>query len=90
MSRSYRRKLYGSRFGNRSEKDDKRRANRRMRRVSKHRIAKSWHDDDLLMPLMDEVANLYDFASDGGKHWVGDWYRRASNPLQFFKDYLRK
>jgi hypothetical protein len=44
-----------------SEKEDKRDANRKLRRITKQKIKKGeWE-----LPLLREVSNVWDFAKDG-------------------------
>lgn len=72
MSRSYRKRPFFSYTKDKraSEKADKRIANKRLRAAFRQAL---YHDPECeLPPLMNEVSNLYDFPSDGGKHWRGN------------------
>ncbi|BDD05285.1 hypothetical protein [Aureibacter tunicatorum] len=61
MSRSFRKtKIHGITTA-RSEKQDKRDANRKFRRVSKQKVS----DEERLFPVMREVSNVWAFAKDG-------------------------
>lgn len=72
MSRSHRKTPIRGMCGSRraSEKDDKRKFNRKMRRVNKALIASAEDKDALILRHKDEVANVYKFSKDG-KIWLG-------------------
>ena len=53
MSRSYRQ------IDSRSEKDDKRIANRKMRRKTKHIT------EDFIIPLKEEISDIWNLVKDG-------------------------
>lgn len=66
MSRSKRKTpIFGN--GGGSEKDDKRIANRKLRRKSKSLLQN--FTEDTIMPLLNEVSNLWDMAKDGKSYW---------------------
>lgn len=44
-----------------SEKDDKREANRKLRRITKQKVKKG----DLDLPQLREISNIWSFAKDG-------------------------
>jgi hypothetical protein len=68
MSRSYKKNPAGS--GRVSEKEDKRILNRSMRRSSKQLIDKHAEtDEDLILPVKDEVLNRWRMAKDGCGWW---------------------
>lgn len=66
MSRSYRKHSWVGTTTADSEKEDKRRVNRILRRVVKKRLQE---DEEALLPDIDEVMNVYNFGKDG-KRWV--------------------
>ncbi len=80
MSRSYRRFPVGRICGGESEKDWKRSINRVLRRTGRARLACSWHDDDLVLPVMDEVGNEWVSPSDGTKRF---WPYDATRMTRF-------
>lgn len=92
MSRSYAKHPHFSYTNGRdSEKEYKRLANRKLRRITKYLLDYNWEDEDLILPLMDEVANLYNFPSDGGGFYVvRDFNDDYYNDITFFKEFLRK
>lgn len=53
----------------RSEKYDKRLANRRLRKRSRMVLARRRWDDDLIFPLMREVSNVWCMDKDGRVWW---------------------
>ncbi len=64
MSRSRRKtKIYGITTAD-SEKEDKRKANRKLRRLSKEKLKGNAET----LPLLREVSNVWDFAKDGKKY----------------------
>lgn len=64
MSRSFKKTPISGNCVCRSEKQDKRIANRRLRRAEKQAI-KIGKD----LPLVDEISNVWDFGKDG-KHYM--------------------
>lgn len=87
MSRSFCHFPAAAFAGSDSEKSWKRQYNRTYRRVVKMRLRSNWTEEDLLLPLLDEVANVYNSPKDGTKrYWpyvpgrwntYFDYYRRA-------------
>lgn len=75
MSRSYRKRPFISITKTESEKEDKRRANRRLRR----KLRQIPPDDDAVLPLQREVSNVWSFGKDG-KRWMSEpdprWLRK--------------
>lgn len=69
MSRSKRSTPIISFTTSRSEKQDKRVANRKFRRLTTHKIRT--HDNEALPVRLKEVSNIYTFSKDG-KQWVGE------------------
>jgi hypothetical protein len=65
MSRSFRKHPAGGITTCRSEKEDKRIANRRFRRITRQAV-----QTGKAIPIMREVANVYDMGKDG-KKWHG-------------------
>ena len=62
-------------FGNttaRSEKEDKRTANRTERSRVRQMIHSCDDFEALVLPHKREVSDVWGFAKDG-KHWLGDW-----------------
>lgn len=70
MSRSFQKTPITGYTTARSEKDDKRRANRRHRTAVK-RILRTELEPETL-PLLREVSNVYTFAKDGKQYWTKD------------------
>jgi len=69
MARSYRRtKLFGN-ICARSEKWDKRQANRKLRHLVRLHFKAAEIPE--VLPIMREVANIWSFAKDGKSYW--DW-----------------
>jgi hypothetical protein len=68
MSRSRRRTPITGITTASSEKQDKRLANRKLRRVTNEMLRGSDLEDDLTLPDIREVSNVYSFAKDG-KCW---------------------
>lgn len=52
----------------RSEKQDKRYANKGLRRVAKTTIPKT-HSDELMLPILREVSNVWDMKKDGKQYF---------------------
>jgi hypothetical protein len=48
-----------------SEKRDKRLANRKLRRLTTTELRCSLYDDDLILPEIRDVSNVYNFEKDG-------------------------
>ena len=75
MSRSRRKTKAMKIYGGDSDKQDKQRANRAFRRLSKMRVQKAImsDEDEVSIPVdMDEVSNVYSFSSDGGAYYRED------------------
>ena len=78
MSRSYKHAPIFGILRRDSEKQDKRLANRRLRRIARQSVSRGKE-----APLLREVSNIYDFAKDG-RRWMmrpmvtrrGGWERR--------------
>jgi hypothetical protein len=67
MSRSRRKnKIFGMTKAD-SEKQDKRLANRAMRRIIKQ---SDFLNEDLILPIMDEVRNIWSMDKDGKHYWA--------------------
>jgi hypothetical protein len=67
MSRSRKKtKIHGVTTA-RSEKQDKRVANRRLRRIVKQKVKA----DDMILPLMREVSSVWTFEKDGKTYYNG-------------------
>jgi hypothetical protein len=65
MARSYRHNpIIGITLA-KSEKEDKRFANRTLRAASRLALVNCQDYDDLVLPLMREVSNVWSFAKDG-------------------------
>lgn len=93
MSRSYAKHPYFSYHKGRrnSEKEHKRLVNRRMRRISKQLVNNNWEDEDLVLPVIDEIGNLYNYPSDGGLFYAGHWkHNNWYSPIEFFLSFLRR
>ena len=70
MSRSRKKtKIFGN-AGAPSEKQDKRLANRALRRASKITIESSSDFDSLIVPDAKDVYSPWDFAKDGKHYWA--------------------
>ena len=67
MARSKRHTPIASITTARSEKADKRFANRKLRVA----VRKAMRDDNEIMPELREVSNIYAFAKDGKVWWLG-------------------
>lgn len=68
MSRSYKHTTISAITTAQSEKRDKRLANRRFRRISKHRVR---IDEEPLIDL-DEISDPWDFQKDGKRYFFPD------------------
>lgn len=79
MSRSHRKNPFWSFISAKSQKEDKRFGNRRLRRKSKQLVDK-WAevDPDLILPIMDEVLDVWCMPKDGTGHYEPfeekDWW----------------
>ncbi len=76
MSRSFKKTPIQGHSCARSEKQDKRIANRRMRANIKTALASSFDPEADVLPALREVTNVYDMSKDG-KSYFGipeDWY----------------
>ena len=76
MSRSYKKHSIGGITNARSEKQDKRLANRALRRITKQQIKQGVET----LPLLREVSNIWAMDKDGKKYY---------DPLKY-PDILRK
>lgn len=75
MGKSRRKTKAMKMYGRDSDKQDKQRANRAFRRLSKMRVQKAVMSDEyeVNIPMdMDEVSNVYSFSSDGGAYYRED------------------
>lgn len=81
VSRSRKKSPAGGLAGGRhtSEKDDKRKFNRKMRRVNKKLIDNTDDHDALVLRHKDEVEDVWGFAKDG-KTWWGN--RRSQKEMR--------
>lgn len=68
MSRSYKHTTISAITTAQSEKKDKRLANRRFRRISKHRVR---IDAEPLIDL-NEISDIWDFQKDGKRYFFPD------------------
>ena len=80
MSRSFKKTPISGNTTATSEKRDKRRANRLLRRVVKILLEKDPEEDEQNFPIMDEVADVWSFGKDG-KSWRGG----VKDPIRLFK-----
>jgi hypothetical protein len=71
MSRSYRhRPIFGIAIA-RSEKSEKREANRKLRRRTRM-LLRGWQgNEEPQPPLLREVSNVWSFSKDGKNYWRG-------------------
>jgi hypothetical protein len=78
MSRSKRKSPAGGLAAGRhtSEKDDKRKFNRKMRRINKRLVAKAEDHDALVLKHKDEVEDVWGFAKDGKVWWGDRWGKK--------------
>lgn len=72
MSRSYKHTPIGAHTVSLSEKDDKRKYNRILRRNVKTSLYKYEEDDNTYWLDKKDVSNLYRMDKDG-KHWFGNY-----------------
>ncbi len=84
MSRSYRHSPFRGITTARSEKYDKREANQALRAASRSTLRRCSNYDDLLMPVMREVSNVWTFAKDGKMRMT------KANYGQYFAKLMRK
>jgi hypothetical protein len=82
MARSYRHNPIIGMTTARSEKEDKRYANRTLRAACREALVNCEDYDALVMPLMREVANVWSFAKDGKQRMRPD--------CPHFAKYMRK
>ena len=82
MSRSYQHTPIFGMTTARSEKEDKRIANRILRAACRTALASCRDYDALVMPILREVSNVWSFDKDGKQRL------RASDP--YFAKYMRK
>ena len=68
MSRSYRHTPISGIACRDTEKQDKRRANRKLRRITRSALRQK-----RILPLVREVSNRWLFGKDG-KSWKGQWF----------------
>jgi hypothetical protein len=80
MSRSYRKNPISSISNGKSEKDDKRRCNRILRRCTKQLIGQ-WAevDEDFILPTTNEAFDVAWQGAKDGKHWWGEYASYAKN-----------
>lgn len=77
MSRSRRKSPFIGLTGHkRSEKDDKRRFNRKMRRINKTSLVNTQDTDALVLKHKDEVENVYSFNKDGKQRIDPDKFKK--------------
>jgi hypothetical protein len=66
-----------------SDKADKANANRRLRRIVKQRLKDDEFIEEIALPQLREVSNIWDFAKDGKKFL-------NINEIEAFREYMRK
>ena len=66
-----------------SDKADKANANRRLRRIVKQRLKDDEFIEEIALPQLREVSNVWDFAKDG-KRFLN------INEIEGFREYMRK
>jgi hypothetical protein len=66
-----------------SDKADKANANRRLRRIVKQRLKDDEFIEEIALPQLREVSNVWDFAKDG-KRFLN------INEIEAFREYMRK
>lgn len=71
MSRSFKHTPITGNTTCRSEKNDKRLANRAERRIVRHLLHVASDFDTILLPIQREVSDVWGFGKDG-RHWFGD------------------
>ena len=92
MSRSHRRFPLFCFVGGVSQAEWKRTYNRYLRRSVRHLVSQHWDDDDLVLPILDEVANPWDSPRDGSGsyspfHPDDDWWSRDPTVPAYFAHY---
>lgn len=70
MSKSFKKTPISGNTTHPSEKQDKRVANRKLRRAIRQYINIDPDEDDYILPILREVSNVWSFAKDG-KRWRG-------------------
>jgi hypothetical protein len=89
MSRSHRRYPFSYFVGGESQAEWKRSYNRYLRRSVKYLVALRGDDDDLILPILDEVANPWSSPRDGSGRYapfrLGEyrWTRDVQVPARF-------
>ncbi len=86
MSRSYRRFSVDRICGGESEKDWKRSINRVLRHSVRARLTHSWCDEDLILPILDDVGNEWSSPSDGTKRYR-PYDAKAAARMTIFEHY---
>ena len=71
MSRSYRHTTIIPNGGT-SEKDDKKRYNRKVRRNTRELLSTEYEKDDLILPTKKDLSNVWDMSKDG-KHYLSPY-----------------
>jgi len=66
-----------------SDKADKANANRRLRRIVKQRLKDDEFIEEIALPQLREISNVWDFAKDG-KRFLN------INEIEGFREYMRK
>ncbi len=66
-----------------SDKADKVNANRRLHRLVKERLKDDEFIDEIVLPQLREISNVWDFAKDGKKFL-------NINEIEGFREYMRK
>tara|TARA_Y100000385_G_C12721610_1_gene478887 strand:+ start:130 stop:345 length:216 start_codon:yes stop_codon:yes gene_type:complete len=66
-----------------SDKADKANANRRLRRIVKQRLKDDEFIEEITLPQLREISNVWDFAKDGKKFL-------NINEIEGFREYMRK
>jgi hypothetical protein len=66
-----------------SDKADKVNANRRLRRLVKERLKDDEFIDEIVLPQLREISNVWDFAKDGKSF-------KNINDIESFREYMRK
>tara|TARA_R110002110_G_scaffold338034_1_gene548526 strand:- start:432 stop:683 length:252 start_codon:yes stop_codon:yes gene_type:complete len=66
-----------------SDKADKVNANRRLRRLVKERLKDDEFIDEIVLPQLREISNVWDFAKDGKSF-------KNINTLEGYRTYMRK
>jgi hypothetical protein len=66
-----------------SDKADKANANRRLRRIVKQRLKDDEFIEEIPLPQLREISDVWDFAKDGKKFL-------NINEIEGFREYMRK